>query len=391
MQCPHCGAPIDPGVRFCPSCRKRVVPPSEGFGNTPPLGSAAPPPPPRNPGAPPPPPPSYAAAPASGYQPQVAAALFPPYTIDMRRPGVVTAMAVLNFVGGGFGLLGAVAVVFAGLAGGKGAGEDVALMIGLGAFYALIAGVYLVAGVGLLQMKSWARILQIVLACLGLLSCGFIISILMLVYLFKPGVKVLFSGKTAEELTPQEAADVAQLQTGSNGVVIGLIVALIAVPVIVAIIGIIAAIAIPSLLRARISANESGAIGNVRTVISAEAAYQSANAGYYDVPDCLLAPERSQCLGTNATGPFITPGTIVFDVPKTGYVMRFYPGEAVTAAGASPSSLTSFAVVAEPASPQTGVRTFCGDSTGIVSICTPAGGGTDATGGVCPQNCSALR
>ena len=33
----------------------------------------------------------------------------------------------------------------------------------------------------------------------------------------------------------------------------------------VAIIGIIAAIAIPSLLRARISANEAGAIGNVRT------------------------------------------------------------------------------------------------------------------------------
>ena len=43
---------------------------------------------------------------------------------------------------------------------------------------------------------------------------------------------------------------------------------LIELLIVVAIIGIIAAIAIPSLLRARISANESGAIGDVRTVIS---------------------------------------------------------------------------------------------------------------------------
>ena len=123
MHCPHCGAPIDPGVRFCPSCRKRVVPPSEGFGNTPPLGSAAPPPPP---------PPPYQAAPASGYRPQVAAALFPPYTVDMRRPGIITAMAVLNLIGGGFSLLGAVIVVIAGMAGGRGTGEDIAVMAGLG-------------------------------------------------------------------------------------------------------------------------------------------------------------------------------------------------------------------------------------------------------------------
>src|SRR5688572_12485167 len=111
MHCPHCGAPIDPGVRFCPSCRKRVVPPSEGFGNTPPLGSPAPPPPPR-PAVPPPPPASYPAAPGSGYQPQVAAALFPPYTVDMRRPGAVTVLAILNLVAGAFCMLLTAASVF---------------------------------------------------------------------------------------------------------------------------------------------------------------------------------------------------------------------------------------------------------------------------------------
>ena len=77
-------------------------------------------------------------------------------------------------------------------------------------------------------------------------------------------------------------------------------------------------------------------------------------------------------------------------MPKTGYVLRFYPGEAVTAPGASPSSLTSFAVVAEPANPpQSGVRSFCGDSTGVV--CTMTDAEHEAPGGSCPQSCTPLR
>ena len=49
---------------------------------------------------------------------------------------------------------------------------------------------------------------------------------------------------------------------------------LIELLIVVAIIGIIAAIAIPSLLRARVSANESATQGDIRTVISANAAYE---------------------------------------------------------------------------------------------------------------------
>ena len=47
---------------------------------------------------------------------------------------------------------------------------------------------------------------------------------------------------------------------------------LIELMIVVAIIGILAAIAIPSLLRARVSANEAATIGDIRTVISAQAA-----------------------------------------------------------------------------------------------------------------------
>src|SRR5438046_3283094 len=66
---------------------------------------------------------------------------------------------------------------------------------------------------------------------------------------------------------------------------------LIELLIVVAIIGIIAAIAIPSLLRARVASNEAAAIGDLRTVVSAEAAYSSANSGFYESNfDCLVFP-----------------------------------------------------------------------------------------------------
>ena len=94
---------------------------------------------------------------------------------------------------------------------------------------------------------------------------------------------------------------------------------LIELLIVVAIIGVIAAIAIPALLRARISANESAAIGDTRTVISAEATYHGASSGYYGTITCLSQP--SSCL-PNYSGPSFldpvigAPGT----VNKQGYL-----------------------------------------------------------------------
>src|SRR5215204_1927762 len=53
---------------------------------------------------------------------------------------------------------------------------------------------------------------------------------------------------------------------------------LIELLIVVAIIGIIAAIAVPGLLRARMSGNESSAIGSLRAINSAEASYASSAA-----------------------------------------------------------------------------------------------------------------
>jgi len=71
---------------------------------------------------------------------------------------------------------------------------------------------------------------------------------------------------------------------------------LIELLIVVAIIGIIAAIAIPSLLRARVSANESATIGDIRTVISGSG-LTVANCGWYSstngVPE---RPSGSGCI-----------------------------------------------------------------------------------------------
>ena len=93
---------------------------------------------------------------------------------------------------------------------------------------------------------------------------------------------------------------------------------LIELLIVVAIIGIIAAIAIPSLLRARVSANEAGAIGDSRTVVSGEAAYQSANSGFYGAISCLSLP--SSCIVGYSNSaliphPVLAPLTDTFALP----------------------------------------------------------------------------
>ena len=77
---------------------------------------------------------------------------------------------------------------------------------------------------------------------------------------------------------------------------------LIELLIVVAIIGIIAAIAVPGLLRARMSGNESSAIGSLRAINSAEAAYSSATGGGgYAITLAVLSTACPGCQG------FISP------------------------------------------------------------------------------------
>jgi type IV pilus assembly protein PilA len=152
---------------------------------------------------------------------------------------------------------------------------------------------------------------------------------------------------------------------------------LIELLIVVAIIGIIAAIAIPSLLRARISANESGMIGDVRTVISGEAAFQSANSSFYGTITCLGLPAAvaSCILQYPATGPSFLDPQIVQLATKSGYGRSFLPDPTAATGTDAAGDILAFCYSGSPASTQGGVRSFGGDSSGVV--------GQNATAAVC--------
>ena len=102
---------------------------------------------------------------------------------------------------------------------------------------------------------------------------------------------------------------------------------LIELLIVVAIIGIIAAIAIPSLLRARVSANESATIGDIRTVISAQAAYQSANGGWYD-NNLLCLTNPNGCIPNYpSNSPTFLDSQLTSLLPKSGYSRSFLGGD----------------------------------------------------------------
>lgn len=108
---------------------------------------------------------------------------------------------------------------------------------------------------------------------------------------------------------------------------------LIEVLIVVAIIGILAAIAIPSLLRARMSANEASAIGSMRAIASAQHNYSStaARGGYADQ----LTRLGVYCPGDIA--PFLSADiTAANTVLKSGYNVTM---SASTGAGAGAGPL----------------------------------------------------
>lgn len=177
-------------------------------------------------------------------------------------------------------------------------------------------------------------------------------------------------------------------QYGGKGLAIGGIVTSgLGLLLLIPFFGIVAAIAIPSLLRARVSANESAAMGDVRTVLSAEAAYQSQNGGYYDSLECLSGP--SACIPGH-TGPALLVGPPLAGDAR-GYRRSFHPGPPAEpgedeVGRVSPSSLQGFAFTAVPLQPgTTGTRSFCGDATGVV--CSVDGATVEVVDGACGPAC----
>ena len=131
---------------------------------------------------------------------------------------------------------------------------------------------------------------------------------------------------------------------------------LIELLIVVAIILIIAAIAIPNLLRSRIAANEASAVGSVRTVNTAEITYNSTypNVGFGTLTQ--LGGAGGSAAGAGLLDTVL--GCATEPCTKSGYAF------AVTLNATTP--ITTYAGVGDPSNAQTGQRHFFSDQSGVI-------------------------
>ena len=161
---------------------------------------------------------------------------------------------------------------------------------------------------------------------------------------------------------------------------------LIELLIVVAIILIIAAIAIPNLLRARIAANESSAVSGIRTINTAEVSYSMAfpTVGY----SLNLGQLGPGAVGTTcpATGPTSTNACLIDSVVSNAITAGtaksgFYYG-LVGVVGAGGTLRLTYGVGAAPSAfNQTGVRNFCSAEDGVIHFNAGASGAAPVTGG----------
>jgi len=135
---------------------------------------------------------------------------------------------------------------------------------------------------------------------------------------------------------------------------------LIELLIVVAIILIIAAIAIPNLLRSRMAANESSAAGSIRSILTSQVMY-SATYGIGYAPDLpTLGSPSVPCTATSTSACLLDP--VLSSGTKSGYTL----GTSTT------NPVSEFVATAVPlALDQTGSRSFCGDESMIVNY-TPS-------------------
>lgn len=144
---------------------------------------------------------------------------------------------------------------------------------------------------------------------------------------------------------------------------------LVEIMIVVAIIGLLAAIAIPNLLRARLNANESAVKADLRTYSSANESFRAAqNPPVYGATVAALTGAAPPYLDASWNTANVAPG-------KHGYTFAY----AVAANG------TTYSMLATPIANQ-GVNTYCVDQSGVVvgSVAgagAPTGAAAGCTGG----------
>jgi type IV pilus assembly protein PilA len=143
---------------------------------------------------------------------------------------------------------------------------------------------------------------------------------------------------------------------------------LIELLIVVAIILIIAAIAIPNLLRARIAANESSAVSSIRTMNTAEVTYQSTypSVGYSSTITALGPSASSGCTTPASTNACLIDW-LVAQASTAAKAKSGYYFSQDGSGGTVGSILVQYTLDGEPAAVnQTGVRGFCSNEDAVI-------------------------
>lgn len=146
---------------------------------------------------------------------------------------------------------------------------------------------------------------------------------------------------------------------------------LIELLIVVAIILIIAAIAIPNLLRSRIAANQASAVGSLRTINTAQITYASTYNTGYSSTLAQLGP------GTSTTPTASEAGlidSVLAGGVKSGYSFDYTPGTAVG------GRIDTYELRANPTTPgTTGTNYYFTDQSGVIrQNSTGTAGATDS-------------
>ena len=141
---------------------------------------------------------------------------------------------------------------------------------------------------------------------------------------------------------------------------------LIELLIVVAIILIIAAIAIPNLIKSKMAANESSAVGSLRTITTANIAYSTA------CPSVGFAATLAELqAGANCAAASNEIDNALSTGKKSGYAFTY----ALTNAG---PPATQFTTLADPQTTSSGTRHFFVDESGVIRYnATGAAANTD--------------
>jgi len=134
---------------------------------------------------------------------------------------------------------------------------------------------------------------------------------------------------------------------------------LIEVLIVVAIILIIAGVAVPTLLSARMTANQSSAVATMHTLTVAETAYSALyNGGFSADMSSLFPPAAGASPSSTAAGLI---DNVLASGAKSGYSFTYSPGPTD-----STGRVNAFSFSATPIGPSTGVQYYYVDESGVI-------------------------